>query len=117
MREVLYVLCQHDCGLMYGWIPLPSTLIAKSTNLSVGQVRYRLKKLKAQGLVAIGHYGGSTEDGEPYCIHGYFITEKAKFTDEFRQAWNEERELCKETLDIDIGSIDEVLKKCQKNLL
>lgn len=116
MNDVLYILCQHDCGLMYGWIPLPSTLIAKSTNLSVGQVRYRLKKLKAQGLVASGHYGGSTEDGEPYCIHGYFITEKAKFTDEFRQAWNEERELCKETLDIDIGSIDEVLKKCQKDL-
>lgn len=105
MNEVLYTLCRHCVGIMDGWIPYPSTVIAKSLNMPVGKVRYQLKKLKTQGLVVNDSYGGQTEDGEVFCINGFTVTEKAEKTEEYIKAYNEERELCKRTLDIDIGEM------------
>lgn len=106
MDEILYCICQHKVDIMGGYIPISSTVIARCTKLSIGKVKYRLKKLKEQGLIIADSYGSSTEDGEPFCIHGYTITEKAKHTDEYKQAWAQERQLCKDTLDIDIGEVD-----------
>jgi predicted ArsR family transcriptional regulator len=87
---------------MDGWIPFPSTMIAKQLNISVGKVRYQLKKLKDQGLVANDSHGGQTEDGEVYCINGFTITDKAKETEEYKKALLEEKRICKKIFDIDI---------------
>lgn len=64
MDEILYTLCQHNVAIMDSWYPFPATAIARSLGLSVGKVRYHLRKLKKQGLVNSFHYGGMTEDGE-----------------------------------------------------
>ena len=105
MNDILRVLCEHSVDIWNGGIPISSTVIARCTGLSIGKVKYRLKKLKQQGFIIADSYGSSTEDGVPFCIHGYTITEKAKHTDEYKQAWAQERQLCKDTLDIDIGEV------------
>lgn len=42
------------------------------------------------------------EDGQVYCLHGWGITEKAIETDEYKKAYEEERELCKKCFGIEI---------------
>lgn len=102
MNNILYALCRHCVGIMDGWVPYPSTAIAKQLNVSVGKVRYQLKKLKEQGLVESSRYGGQTEDGEVFCINGFRITDKAKETEKYKVAFEEERRVCKECFDINI---------------
>lgn len=87
---------------MDGWRPYPSTAIAKQMNISVGKVRYMLKKLKEQGLVESFREGGQTEEGQVYCMHGFGITEKAKETEEYKKAFDEEKKLCKKCFGIEI---------------
>ena len=87
---------------MDGWVPYPSTFIASQLNISVDKVRYQLKKLKEQELVESFRYGGQTEDGDVYCMRGFRITDKAKETEEYKKALEEEKEICKECFGIDI---------------
>lgn len=105
MDEILYALCRHNVSIMDGWHPLPATLIAKQLNISVGKVRYHLRKLKGKGLVASFHDGGMTEDGDLYCYWGWCVTKKAEETDEYKKAHEEERQLCIKCFDMDIGQI------------
>ena len=102
MNEILYVLCRHCVSIMDGWVPYPSTLMAEQLNISIGKVRYQLKKLKEKGLVESCRYGGQTEDGEVYCINGFRTTDKAKETIEYKKALEKEAQICKECFDIDI---------------
>lgn len=90
---------------MDGWHPFPATDIAKILNMSVHKVRYHLRELKRQGLVNSFYEGGQTEDGEVFCFHGWTVTKNAYTTEEYKKAHNEERELCKECFDIDIGEL------------
>jgi len=106
MNDVLRVLCEHSVDIWNGGIPISSTVISQCLGLSIGKVKYRLKKLKQQGFIVADSYGNSTEEGVPFCIHGYTITEKAKHTEEYKQAWARERQHCKDTLDIDIGEVE-----------
>lgn len=101
MDEILYLLCWHNVAIMDSWHPYPATAIASYLGLSIGKVRYHLKKLKEQGLVESFHEGGMTEDGQLYCIWGWTITEKAQSTKEFQIAYEEEK-LCREAFNIDI---------------
>ena len=103
MDEILYTLCQHNVAIMDSWYPFPATAIARSLGVSVGKVRYHLRKLKKQGLVNSFHYGGMTEDGEVFCLWGWTITENAESTQEYAKAYEKERKLCKKCFDIDIG--------------
>lgn len=102
MNEVLYHLCRHNVSIMDGWYPYPSTALAKTTKLSVGKVRYQLKKLKEQKLVESFREGGQTEDGEVYCLRGFRITDKAKESKEYKKAYEEEKKICKECFGIEI---------------
>lgn len=99
-KDILYVLCRHNVRIMDGWHPFPATAIAESLKTSVYKVRYHLGKLKEQGLVKSFYEGGQTEEGEVYCNWGWKITDKAFFTEEYKKAYNEERELCKRCFDI-----------------
>ena len=102
MNEVLYQLCRHCVSIMDGWTPYPSTAIARTLEMKVSKVRYQLNKLKLQGMVESFSNGGQTEEGKVYCINGFRITEKAKETEEYKKALEEERIICKECFNIDI---------------
>ena len=102
MNDVLYHLCRHCVCIMHGWIPCPSTRLSEICKLSLYKTRKELKKLKEQGLVVADRYCHIGEDSN-HLLNGYTITEKAKSTEEYIKAYNEERQLCKETLHIDIG--------------
>lgn len=102
MNEVLYHLCRYNVSIMDGWHPVPARLIAKRQNLTVNQARYQLRKLKKLGYVkTISELLGDEDCMLPY--HGWAITDKAEETEEYRKAWEEERELCKKCFDMDIG--------------
>lgn len=102
MDEVLYSLCRRCVRLMGGYYPYPSTGIARNTGISLGKVRYQLKKLKKDGLVESFSMGGQDEDGNVYCMRGFGITERAKQTQEYKKAFEEEKKICKKCFDIDI---------------
>lgn len=103
MDDILYALCRHCVSIMDGWHPYPATCIAQNLNISVHKVRYHLRKLKTEGLVESFSESGLTEDGEIFCLWGWRITDKAINTLEYIKAFEEERKLCKECFDIDIG--------------
>ena len=87
---------------MGGWHPVPARLIAEHLNLTTNQARYRLRKLKQAGFA--NTFSELLDDEErmiPY--HGWTITDKAEETEEYKKAWEEERDLCKKCFDMDIG--------------
>ena len=102
MNEILYHLCRHYVSIMDGWIPFPSTCLSQVCEMSLYKTRKELKKLKEQGLVVSDRYCEVGEDGN-YLINGYTITEKAKETEEYKKAYDEERWLCQECFNIYIG--------------
>lgn len=105
MNDVLYHLCRHCVGVMDGWYPFPSTAIAKLCGKSLYQTRKELKRLKDQGLVVSDRYVNiDPEQERPLLINGYTVTEKAKETEEYRAAFQEERKVCMEIFGMDIGS-------------
>lgn len=104
-KAVLRYLCAHDVNIDGGYVPLPSTWISKVTGFTLYKTRKTLKRLKEYGFVCSGRYGGQSEDGRVFCINGYNVTKKAKYTEEYRVAYAKERELCKECFDIDIGEL------------
>lgn len=101
MNRVLYTLCRHNLNIMDGWLPFPSTAISRILDISLYKTRKELKKLKEQGLVE--SCIDSISDDEGTCVlRGYRITEKAKETEEYKKAFEEERKICKECFGIDI---------------
>lgn len=104
MNDVLYHLCRHCVCIMDSWIPFPSTVLSKVCEMSLYQTRKELKKLKEQGLVVADRYCEIGEDRN-YLINGYTITEKAKSTEEYKKAYNEERQICKEIFNFDAGEL------------
>lgn len=101
MNDVLYHLCRHCVGTMDGWIPYPSTILCKVCNLSLYKTRKELKTLKEKGYVIADRYVEKTEEGQ-ILINGYTITEKAKETEEFKKAFDEEKQLVKKCFNFDI---------------
>lgn len=103
MNEVLYELCWYyintnDCSTA----PVPSSSVSFRLNLTVSQTRYRLRKLKKLGYVEMAYGFVISEDCHlPY--YGWTITDKAKETEEYKKAWEEERALCKKCFDMAIG--------------
>lgn len=101
MNDVLYSLCKANVNIMNGWYPHPARCIAESLNITVNQVRYQLNKLRKQGLVQV--VSMIIDEEEPLPYHGWQITKEAKKTEEYKKAWEEEREIVKEVFDFDIG--------------
>ena len=101
MNKVLYHLCRHCVGIMDGWCPYPSTCLSNVCEMSLYQTRKELKKLKEQGFIVADRYCEIGEDRN-YLISGYTITDKAKETQEYKMAFEEERKICQECFNIDI---------------
>lgn len=110
MDDILYALCRHCVGIMDGWHPYPSTAIASQLGMPVGKVRYHLKKLKTQGMVKSFHESGSAEDGDVFGTWGFGITDKAKESDEYKKAYEEESQLYKDTLGLTLTVIGRIKK-------
>lgn len=102
MNKVLYHLCQHDVSIMDGWVPFPSTALSQVCGMTLYQTRKELKKLKEQGLVTSDMQIIHDDEGTTI-LRGYIITKKGMQTEEYKKAYNEERELCKKCFEIDIG--------------
>lgn len=102
MNDILYQLCRYNVSIFDSWYPFPTRLIAEHLNLTINQARYKLRKLKQSGLVeSCCELIGDEERMIPY--RGWKITDKAKETEEYKKAWEEERALCKKCFDMDIG--------------
>ena len=99
MNEILYRLCRHNVNIMDGYIPFPSTCLSRLCNTSLYKTRKELKKLKEQGLVVSDRYCEIGEDRN-ILVNGYTITEKAKETEEYKKAFQEEAAICKECFGI-----------------
>lgn len=113
-NSIFYILCRHSVSIMDGWIPFPSTCIAYVTQLDLKVVRKELKRLKKEGLVDSDLYVEMGEE-RPILVRGYIVTEKGEQTEEYREAYEEERNLCKKCFDIDIGEVghlDYCLENC-----
>lgn len=94
MNQTLYCLCRHAVGIMDGWHPYPARLIAEQTKVSISTARRRLRELKKQGL-AKTTFEPPDEDSENWLPYwGWTITQKAKETEEYKAAWEEERKIC-----------------------
>lgn len=97
MNNVLYVLCRHCLSIMDGWYPYPSTVIAEQLGISLYRVRKELKRLKELGLVVSTMYCWEEEYGN-YILRGYTITDKARATKEYKEAYEREEKIRQECL-------------------
>lgn len=102
MNKVLFNICKHCVSLIDGWHPYPSTCLSKKCNITLYQTRKELKKLKELGLIK-SDIQTITDDEGTCILRGYTITEKAKETEEYKKAFEEERKICLQIFDIDIG--------------
>ena len=102
MNEVLYTLCRYSVSIVGSQYPVPAHLLTKPLNLTINQVRYRLRKLKQLGL-AESCCEIYRDEYSCFPCHGWRLTDKAKETEEYRKAWEEERALCKKCFGMDIG--------------
>lgn len=104
-NDVLLCVCRHYTGIMSGWLPIPATAICRIVGKSVYQTRKELRNLRDLGLVVferhclVGEYGNEL-------ISGWRITDKAKESPEYKQAWAEERKIRQEVFGEDIGEED-----------
>lgn len=93
--KILYLLCCHACGLdMSGYDCITTTgSIAKRLNCSQYMVRKYLKELEQDGLAQRVCVGGCADDElRVWCIKGWCITSKARYTDVFKRAnWHESK--------------------------
>lgn len=105
MNDVLYQLCRYCISIVGSQYPVPARLIAEHLNLTINQARYRLRKLKQLGLVESCReiY---RDDYSCFLFVGWRLTDKAKETEEYKKAWEEERALCKKCFDMDIGECE-----------
>lgn len=105
MNQILYHLCRQSVSVAHGsWLPFPSTCLSKICEMSLYKTRKELKRLKEQGYVVSDRYCEVGEDRN-ILVSGYIITDKAKYTEEYRKAHEEESAICKEVYGIDIGEI------------
>lgn len=102
MNEVLKILCNHNVNVMNVGLPFPSTIISELCGMTLYKTRKELKRLKEEGLVTSQIYCEKTDDGN-FLLRGYIITEKAKDTEEYKWAWEEQRKIFKSVYNVDIG--------------
>ena len=108
MNDVLLQICRHAVGLYDSWIPYPSTQIANALEKPLKDVKKELKRLKEQGLVRSARYHEYDDwDCMIHLYNGYEITQAARKTEEYKAAYEEEREIVKEIFGFDMGTVDD----------
>lgn len=94
MNKFLYYLCSHAVNIMYGWRPVPAWIIAQQAGVTLYAARKELKKLKKSGLADTISVIIDPEVPLPY--HGWTITKAAYETQEYKKAWQEEQQICRD---------------------
>lgn len=70
---------KYDVACCHGsWFPVSAKQIAHNLMIPLQLARDTAKHLEKQGYIVKSHYGGVDEEGYPYCIHGYYLTDKAR---------------------------------------
>lgn len=70
---------KHDVYCGWGcWFPTSAKQIANNLKIPVELARETARYLEKKGYIKKTHYGGMDEEGYPYCIHGYGLTDKAR---------------------------------------
>ena len=102
MNDVLFRLCRHCVGFMYGWMPYPAWCIAQDCGVSISTARRRLRELKADGYAdtTVHYWDDQEEPLPPY--HGWTITSKAQETPEYKAAWEAEKKIRREVFGEDM---------------
>ena len=95
MDQVLFRLCRHCVGIMDGYVPYPAWAIAKSCNVSLSTARRRLRELKKHGLAETTCLVFSSDDDYRLPYWGWTITKNAVETEEYKAAWEIEKEICR----------------------
>lgn len=119
--KILFCICRRNVSIdLYSSEPVSVKRLKKYIESAPGlqqssmySIKKAVKKLKELDLICYTSSGGQTEDGVVYCNNGYCVTKKAYQTKECRQAWEEERRICKECFSIDIGTIEDHVKRMQ----
>lgn len=112
MERVFECLCSASCDIMDGWHLISSKNIAKLLEIPQKDVLKELRRLKKEGLVYSSWENFYSEYYERWFItSGWAITEKAKQTEQYKRAWEREREVCQECFNIDIGSYEQMKKR------
>lgn len=79
--EVLKFFMKADVYCGYGcWFPTSAKSVAVNLMMPLDLARKTSKKLAEEGLLVRGHEGGISDEGYPYCHHGYYLTQKARDT-------------------------------------
>ena len=112
MKRVFECLCSASCDIMDGYHLISSKNIAKLLELPQKDVLKELRRLKKEGLVYSSWESFYSEYYERcFITSGWAITEKAKQTEQYKSAWEREREICQECFDIDIGSYEKHIER------
>lgn len=94
MNPILYCLCKHSLCLIDSDIPLSTQTISILTKISFNRTRNRLYRLKLKGLVERKSVSVSKNEWDVLCpVRGWMITEKARKTKEFQNAYEDEMQL------------------------
>ena len=105
-HEILLLLCNHDCNMYGCWYPMPSTLISKHLNITRYKALKFLHQLRDEGLVVSNRYCEYSDwDCRYHLFSGFNVTDAAKKTPEYLEAWEKERAACKECFGYDIGEL------------
>ena len=99
--KVFRSLCSHSCDFMSCWIPLPTTVIAKSLGISLYQCRKAMRQLVAEGLAVSDSCVIDCENPLPY--NGYTITEKGRQTGIYMYISLRSARICAECFDASIN--------------
>lgn len=88
------------CG--YGnWFPTSAKSMAVSMKIPVSLARETARYLEKQGYIQKGHYGGIDDEGFPYCVHGYYLTDKARKLERWQVLYDQEMAYLNRTLNED----------------
>ena len=104
-EEIFNMLCRHSCNIMCGWVPFPSTCIHESMpEISLYKVRKYLKELKQEGFIESDLFVDQGDE-RPILVRGWVLTKEGMKTEAYFKAHEEERKICQECFDIDIGTV------------
>lgn len=70
---------KYDVACCHGsWFPVSAKQVAYNLKMPLQLARDTAKHLEENGYIVKSYYGGMDEEGYPYCIHGYYLTDKAR---------------------------------------
>ena len=90
---------RQETAVYYGcWFPNSTKMLAHALVIPVPLARKTIHALEEEGLLRKGHYGDIDDEGFPHCVHGYYLTKKAKELPRYKEIKEEEERKLDEEL-------------------